>query len=238
MRSTRVAGLLVVSALALAGCGGSQGSESPTTGNDPIVVGSGDDASSTDETASTDQGSADDGSGAGASGEQESGSAESTGSGDASTETTSTPADANLREASFAVDVAEALQISAETTGADEVVYTIELDHSSHYGAWVWTIETLADGIEHEVEIDADTGEVLDYEQESSDDQEHAVDPTDPMTPEQAIELAAAEVDGPVTGWELDWDDGAVRYEVEVRRGGDDVEVIVDAASGSVRLDD
>ena len=237
MRSTRAAGLLLVPVLALAGCGGGQESESPTSGNDPIVVG-GDDDPSAQESASSQESAGEQDPTEDGSGEHGAGDGQSAGSGDASTEATSTPADADLRQVSFAVDLERALQTSAETTGATEVVYAIELDHSSHYDAWVWTIETLADGTEHEVEIDADTGAVLDHEQDDSDDQEHAVDPTDPMTPEQAMELATAEVDGPVTGWELDWDDGAAVYEVEVLRGGDDVDVTVDAASGSVRVDD
>lgn len=226
MRTTRSAALVLVGALALAGCGGSGGEEETSPG-DPIVVGE-------DESASGSQDP---------SGEQSSESG--TGSGDSTTDSgqesgnaTGTPADADLREVSVGVSVDEALQISADEVGADRVVHTIDLDFSEDRGAWVWSIDTLADGTDHEVEIDADTGEVLDHEQDSSDDNEEAVDPADPMTPEQAIDLAAAEVDGPVRSWKLEFDDGERTYQVEITTGGDEVEVNVNVATGAVSLDD
>ncbi|WP_147918067.1 PepSY domain-containing protein [Ruania zhangjianzhongii] len=227
MRSTRSAGLALVGALALAGCGGSGDGEETTSPGDPIVVG--DEESST---ASEDP-SADQSTGSGSE-PSETATDSSQGSGDAAR----TPADANLREVSVGVAVAEALQISADEVGADTVVYSIDLDYSEHYSAWVWTIDTITGGTDHEVEIDADTGDVLDHEQESSDDQVEAVDPADPMTPEQAIDLAVAEVDGPVRSWQLEFDDGERTYQVEITADGDEVEVTVDVASGAVSVDD
>ncbi len=220
MRSKSAAGVLLASGLTLGlvGCGGE---DSPTSTDDPLVVGSEEESPSAEPTAD----------------DQASGAEETDDSTD--TQGARTPPDVDLREASFAVDVARALQISAEETGAEEVVFTIELEFSRHYDAWVWTIETLAAGTDHDVEIDAESGQVLDHEQDSSDDQEQAVDATDPMTPERAMELATAEVDGRVRAWKLEWDDGAMRYEVEVlRSGNDDVDVLVDAASGAVRVTD
>ncbi|WP_022918451.1 PepSY domain-containing protein [Ruania albidiflava] len=226
MWSRTAARVLLASGLALGlvGCGG--GEDPPTSTDDPLVVGGEEEGTATEESAAE------------ATAEDQTSSAEET-SGSGDTQETSMPPDADLREANFAVDVARALQISAEETGAEEVVFTIELEFSRHYDAWVWTIETLAGGTDHDVEIDADTGEVLDHEQDSGDDQERAVDATDPMTPERAMELATAEVDGRVRAWKLEWEDGAMRYEVEVvRSGGDDVDVLVDAASGAVRVTD
>ena len=222
MRTTRITGLALAGAFVLAGCGGGGGEETASPG-DPIVVGDQEPSASAEEP-SGDQSGTDD-SESGESGSDSGGAAR-------------TPADADLREVSVGVAVAEALQISADEVGADSVVYSIDLDYSEHYGAWVWTIDTLVDGTDHEVEIDADTGDVLDHEQESSDDQEVAVDPADPMTPEQAIEAAGAEVDGPVRSWQLDSDDGERTYQVEVTAGGDEVEVTVDVATGAVSVDD
>ena len=222
MRTTGMAGLALIGALALAGCGGS-GSEETTSPGEPIVVGE-------DEspTASADP-----------SGDSttESG-GESSDSGQDGGDATRTPADANLREVSVGVAVDEALQISADEVGADGVVYVIDLDYSEHYGAWVWSIDTVVEGTDHEVEIDADTGEVLDHEQDSTDDRVEAVDPADPMTPEQAMDLAVAEVDGPVRAWQLEFDDGERSYQVEITSGGDEVEVTVNVASGAVSVDD
>lgn len=229
MTKTRITGLALVGVLALAGCGGGEGGEETTSPGDPIVVGEGESASespSGDETGQGDGGESSDPSG-------------DTGdsSGDAG-DATRTPPDADLREVSVGVPVADALQISADEVGADSVVYTIDLDYSEDYNAWVWSIDTLVDGTDHEVEIDADTGEVLDHEQDSSDDNEEAVDPADPMTPEQAMDLAVAEVDGPVRAWQLEFDEGERTYQVEITSGGDEVEVTVDVASSAVSVDD
>lgn len=221
MRITRIAGLVLVGALALAGCGGG-GNEETTSPGDPIVV--------DESTAATPEDP---------SGESTTeGGGESSESGQDAGEATRTPADANLREVSVGIAVDEALQISAGEVGADGVVHTIELDYSEHYSAWVWSIDTLVDGTDHEVEIDADTGDVLDHEQDSTDDSEEAVDPADPMTPEQAFDLAVAEVDGPVRSWKLEWDDGERSYELDITTGGDEVEVIVNVASSAVSVDD
>ena len=222
MRTTGIAGLVLVGALALVGCGGGS-SEETTSPGEPIVVGD-DESTATSADPSGDP-TAESGADSGDSG-QDGGAA------------TRTPADANLREVSVGVAVDEALQISADEVGADGVVYVIDLDYSEHYGAWVWSIDLVVDGTDHEVEIDADTGEVLDHEQDSTDDRVEAVDPTDPMTPEQAMDLAVAEVDGPVRAWQLEFDDGERTYQVEITSGGDEVEVIVDVATGAVTVDD
>ena len=58
------------------------------------------------------------------------------------------------------------------------------------------------------------------------------------MTPEQAVEAALAERDGRVSGWELDSEDGTVRYTVEIETGDDDVEVAVDVETGAVTVED
>ena len=222
MRTVRITGVAVVGAVLLAGCGGGGSSEETTSPGDPIVVG--DDESTSGEAGATDE---QDGG--------ESGTGSDQGSGDQGAQT---PADADLREVSVGFAVADALQVSADEVGADSVVYSIDLDYSEHYSAWVWSIDTQVDGTDHDVEIDADTGEVLDHEQEGSDDRVEAVDPTDPMTPEQAIEFASAEVDGPVRSWQLEWDDGQRTYQVEVTTGGDEVDVVVDVATGDVSVDD
>lgn len=236
MTKTRITGLALVGVLALAGCGGGEGGEETTSPGDPIVVGEGESASespSGDETGQGDGGESSDPSGD--TGDPSGDAGDSSGdAGDA----TRTPPDADLREVSVGVPVADALQISADEVGADSVVYTIDLDYSEDYNAWVWSIDTLVDGTDHEVEIDADTGEVLDHEQDSSDDNEEAVDPADPMTPEEAIDLAAAVVDGPVRSWQLEFDDDERAYQVEITTGGDEVEVTVNVATGAVRVDD
>src|SRR5699024_11292048 len=88
MRSTRAAGLLLVPVLALAGCGGGQESESPTSGNDPIVVG-GEDDPSAQETASSHESAGEQDSAGDSSGDQDAGDGHSAGSDGAWTDATS-----------------------------------------------------------------------------------------------------------------------------------------------------
>src|SRR5699024_686416 len=137
----------------------------------------------------------------------------------------------------------DALSTSADEVGSDGIVHAIELDYSDSAGAWVWSVKTLVDGTDHEVEIDADSGEVLDHEQESTDDQEQAVDLDAPMTFQDALAKAQDEVDGPVSGWKLEWDDGMTAYQlrsgawvwsVKTLVDGTDHEVEIDADSGEV----
>ncbi|WP_353066393.1 PepSY domain-containing protein [Arcanobacterium hippocoleae] len=62
-----------------------------------------------------------------------------------------------------------------------------------------------------------------------------AVNPSAPMTPERAIELALTVHAGKIASWSLDSDDGRTEYHIEFT---DDTEVIVDVATGTARIDD
>lgn len=149
-----------------------------------------------------------------------------------------TPADADLREVTFAVGPEDALQSSADEVGADGIVHQIELDHSGDRGMWIWEIQTLVDGIDHEVEINADTGEVVDHEQDPTADTEQPVDLQHPMTFDEALDLATGEVDGPLRGWKLEWDDGITAYELDIDDGsGDEVEVTVNVETRETYVD-
>lgn len=66
------------------------------------------------------------------------------------------------------IDMARAREIAVERAGGGEVVKA-KKDFKKH-GRVVYEVEVIADGMEHEVEIDADSGEVLHYEVERMDD--------------------------------------------------------------------
>ena len=150
-----------------------------------------------------------------------------------------TAADADLREVEFAVTAQDALDTSADEVGTEGIVHALEIDHSDSDDMWQWSVKTLVDGTDHKVTINADTGDVVAHEQESTDDQEKAIDLEDPMTQEEAQKLALKKIEGPIEGWKLEWDDGMYQYQFDIGDGqGDEQEVTVDAENGNVSVDD
>ena len=147
------------------------------------------------------------------------------------------PADADLATAQLPVTAEQAVRIGMDAVGGGEL-RQIEIDHDDD--AWEWELEIALDGRQHELDIDAASGEVTVHEQDDDEDGEPAVDVTSPMTPEEAIEIALGKEPGRVSGWDLDSDDDRVRYTVDITRssGEDDVEVEVDVETGEARVDD
>ena len=92
-------------------------------------------------------------------------------------------------------------------------------------------------GRQHDLDIDATSGEVTEHDQDDDDDQDPAVDVTSPMPYAEAIEIALGKEPGRVSGWDLSSDDGRIRYTIDIdRSGGDDVEVEVTASRGATSL--
>lgn len=58
------------------------------------------------------------------------------------------------------------------------------------------------------------------------------------MTPAEAIDLALEKHDGRVSSWDLDSDDGTIRYQIDLEQSGDDTEIEVDVETGEVRVQD
>ena len=222
-RSVAMGALLLVAA---AGCG---------------TAGQEDDADAPSEGAGVtqeDQGGADEDAAAGASddgGEAADGSASPDDASGATAEPL--PEDADLATEELPITAERAVEIGTETVGGGELVQ-IGIDHDDR--TWEWELEIVAGGTQHELDIDATTGEVTEHETDRDDDQDPVVDVTSPMAYAEAIEIALGEVSGRVAGWDLDSDDGTIRYQVEIDRGqgDDDVEVEIDVESGDVRVDD
>ena len=128
------------------------------------------------------------------------------------------------------------MQIATDTVGAG-FVYKIELDYDSADAAWQWEIDILDGTTAHEIEIDAVSGRIVSHEQESTSDTEQRVDLADPMTYDEALQLAIGKVDGLLRGWTLEWDDGRLEYEFDLMDGNTEIEVTVDVETGQVRRD-
>ncbi|MCL2037343.1 MAG: PepSY domain-containing protein [Oscillospiraceae bacterium] len=129
----------------------------------------------------------------------------------------------------------QAEQIALERAGGGNIT-DIELDTKK--GVLVWEIEVFHNGFEHEMDIDAATGEIVKYKFERSSDMldNASVD----ISIEEAEQIALAEVSsrfgsgGVVIESELDSKNGTFIYEVEIFLGGVEYEVEIDAMSGEV----
>lgn len=180
----------------------------------------------TDDAGASDGGSAADGSPAASDG------------GGAAAADSDLPADADLATTELSIPAEDAVQRALDAAGGGDV-HTVTIDHDRRHG-WEWEIEIRNGTEEHDIELSAISGEVIEHERDQDDDGEPAVDVTSPMPYAEAIELALGAQDGRVSGWSLDSDDGRVHYEVDIMPAGsnDDVDVVVNVETKDVRIDD
>lgn len=148
------------------------------------------------------------------------------------------PADADLATTELPIPAEDAVQRALDASGGGDV-HTVTVDHDRRNG-WEWGIEIRNGSEEHDIELSAITGEIIQHERDQDDDGEPAVDITSPMPYSEAIELALGAQDGRVSGWTLDSDDGRIQYEVDIVPAGSngDVDVTVDVETKDVRVDD
>ncbi|MDO5735937.1 MAG: PepSY domain-containing protein [Propionibacteriaceae bacterium] len=150
----------------------------------------------------------------------------------------STGEDVDLATQTFAVTPQQAIDKGLEKSG-DGIVHSIELDWSRRSNAWVYELDILVGNTDNDVEVHADTGEILDHEQDDTDDQEQAIDLGSPMTWETARDKALGAVQGRITSWKLEWDDNYTSYEFDIEdSSGDEIEVEVNVQTGDVSIDD
>ncbi|MDO5723039.1 MAG: PepSY domain-containing protein [Flaviflexus sp.] len=216
MRISKIAAAgAMTAALALAGCSSDDNTDSVDT--TPVET-------ATDE-AATDEGA-----------EQTTEPAEEN-TQDGADDAASTGKDRDLSTDPLPISAEDAMSRAADEAGGG-IVYKLKVDWSDHYDTWKWEAEVLNEGQEIEIELDGFTGDILDKDVDSTDDQEKAID-LDTMSPEDAMAKALDQTDGRVSSWKLQWDDGLMVYEVEITdANGDETEYNVDTASGNVTLDD
>src|SRR5699024_2153730 len=97
--------------------------------------------------------------------------------------------DTDLRTDSPPVTAEDAVSTGQDAAG-DGTLHAVELDYDEDDAAWQWDVKVLAGDTDHEVVIDAVTGEVVADETETTDDREKAIDLHDPMTFQEAHDLA------------------------------------------------
>lgn len=149
-----------------------------------------------------------------------------------------TEREVDLADQMFTITTQQAIDKGIAEVG-DGIVHSIELDWSQNYNTWVYELNILVGNVDHDVDISADTGDVLDHEQDDTNDKEQAIDLDSPMTWETARDKALGVEQGRITSWKLEWDDNRTSYEFDVENSsGDETEVTVDVDTGEVRTDD
>lgn len=232
VRSRSTVRAIALSALVLglaAGCGADSGSDEAPAVEGPGASEQEDDTATADDTAS-DDGASDDGASDGGAASDDGGEAPAAGA-------AALPEDADLATEQLPITAEKAVEISLDDVGGGELVQ-IEIDHDDD--VWEWQLEIVDGGRQHDLDIDATSGEVTEHDQDDDDDQDPAVDVTSPMPYAEAIEIALGKEPGRVSGWDLSSDDGRIHYTIDIDRssGDDDVEVEVDVETGEVRVDD
>ncbi|MDG5471229.1 PepSY domain-containing protein [Jeotgalibacillus sp. ET6] len=128
---------------------------------------------------------------------------------------------------------ADLTQEEAETIATEEVegltITTVERDDDD--GRYVYEIDgTTEDGREADVEVDANSGEILKVGRDLADSQDDQVNENVEITKEEAEEIAKTEGKGDIVKSELD--DG--HYEIEMRDGDVEYEIDINGQTGEV----
>lgn len=141
-----------------------------------------------------------------------------------------------LNGKTFEVELEEALKIFYDTFGDNTIEITsFQLEEESN--GYDYEIEGFKDGIEYEIEIDANTGNVKSSSKEKdTKDNYIPIVLSEIVSPEKAIEVALQNAtDQYVEEWIIKTEDGKLVYDIDFKEGKD---VIVDAKTGEfIKLD-
>ncbi|MCF8017874.1 MAG: PepSY domain-containing protein [Vallitaleaceae bacterium] len=110
----------------------------------------------------------------------------------------------------------------------------IEFDDDDH--DLKYEIELIFEGREYEIEIDAYTGKVLEFEKDDDDDDDEydSSISRDVIGVEAAKKIALGLANGEIVKFEFDDDDDDAEYEIEIRFEGREYEIEIDAYTGKV----
>ncbi len=135
-----------------------------------------------------------------------------------------------LESQTFTTDVEAADQIFRDEFGQDVLIESIRLEREN--GRYVYEIDGFDSSNQYELEIDAETEEIISSEREADLEDDMSIEFEGLISSHEAMDIALSEVgSGTVTAWELDVDNGTTRYEIEI---DDDVEVDVEAYEGTI----
>ena len=121
---------------------------------------------------------------------------------------------------------------------AEEVTFVqVELDADD--GKRYYDVEFYSGNTEYDYEIDAYSGAVLEYDRDAENYKPPVSGGSKKLTPEQAKELALAQVKGATLEhfreFDADYDDGRLEYEGTILYNGMEYEFEIDGYSGAIR---
>lgn len=150
---------------------------------------------------------------------------------DATDEDSSITDSRGLENMSFAVSLDDAIDLFYETFGSEDInIEEIQFERDDN--RFVYEFEGWDESNEYELDIDAETGDIIKQEQDDNDDTEDILDLEGIISPQEAMDIALeAAGSGYVEEWKLEVEDGRTIYEIDIEEG-DDQEV--DAQTGDV----
>lgn len=136
-----------------------------------------------------------------------------------------------LEGMTFAVSLDDAIDLFYETFGSEDInIEEIQFERDDN--RFIYEFEGWDESNEYELDIDAETGDIIKQEQDDNDDTEDILDLDGIISPEEAMDIALeAAGSGYVEEWKLEVEDGRTVYEIDIEEG-DDQEV--DAHTGDV----
>ncbi|TVP90190.1 PepSY domain-containing protein [Alkalibacterium sp.] len=146
---------------------------------------------------------------------------------DESQETSTT----GLESMIFEFNLDDAIDLFYETFESEDInIEEIQFEHDDN--RFVYEFEGWDGEYEYELDIDAETGDIIKQEKDDNDDTEDSLDLDGIISPQEAMETALeASGSGYVEEWKLEVEDGRTIYKIDIEEG-DDQEI--DAHTGDV----
>lgn len=133
------------------------------------------------------------------------------------------------------ISLAQAITIAKQNAKGDLV--SAEFDYDDDDATSEYDVNLVASGTSYEVKIDANTGKVLETEQEKLDREdiaEYSAMKQAKVSMNSAIQKATQSVNGKVIAAAFDLERGQPIYDIEVVKGNQKYDVSVDANTGKV----
>ena len=132
----------------------------------------------------------------------------------------------------FQVSLDDATQMFYDMFGEDATIDQIEFDEDD--GVYEYNIDGWDQENEYELDINADTGDIIEENTESDSDQDDTLELEGIISPQEAMDIAVEEAGSEIVeDWTLEVDDGVTVYEVNFENADDD-DIVIDAASGDI----
>lgn len=133
------------------------------------------------------------------------------------------------------ISLEQAIAIAQKTVKGDLI--SAEFDQNDYMAGGDYEIEFIANGVKHEVKIDASSGKVLKSKQEKMDQDdlaEYNAMKQAQITLTQAMQKATQSINGKIIEAEFDFDKGIPAYEIEIAKGMDIHKLVINSINGQV----